>query len=632
MPLLLPISELYASVRDFIGLWRSFLLTHLLAWLLSSLLIAPIILLLLKLFLLAADESVLSDEDILLFLLHPVGLLGLFVVGSVSLGVWFAEVGAMSVIAYGALRGERVSCLAAIRYVVQHGRDLLLLGGHVLVRLLALAVPLIGLLAGVYWWLLSSHDINYYLSHQPPEWNTALWWAGGLGVAYLLLAVRLLSSWSMALPLTLFAGVPGKRALRESRQYTKGYALLICVSLLSWILLLWLVQWLVAVLLGFLGAQLAPLITGEGWLMASLFVMVLLSVTLIFNLVLGFGSLSLFVLLMLRLYRRLVVKTTLPALERLRPITWQGYRLLLSGWRPWAICASVALVAGLLVYQVLGQVSAEDHAEVIAHRGASNAAPENTMAAFEEAVRQHSDWIELDVQLSGDDQVIVTHDSDFMKVAGNPLRAWHATQTDLADLDVGSWFAPEFASERIPTLRQVLQRFDGKAGIIIELKYYGGQGQHKQLLLAPRVAEVVRDTGMSDQVMIMSLNRRAVNQVAELEPSWQRGLLSTASLGDLTRLDVDFLALNSNAATPSLIRSAHERGLKVYVWTVNNPVMMSVMLSRGVDGLITDEPGLAHEVMQMRKELSLVGRLVVWIAGELGLLQFEFEPVDSDKT
>ncbi|GGA75685.1 glycerophosphoryl diester phosphodiesterase [Neiella marina] len=588
--------------------------------------------LLLKLFLLAADESVLSDEDILLFLFHPVGLSGLFVIGSVSLGVWFAEVGAMSVIAYGALRGERISCLVAIRYVVQHGRDLLVLGGHVLLRLLALATPLIGLLSGIYWWLLSSHDINYYLAHQPPEWNTALWWAGGLGVAYLLLAVRLLSGWSMALPLTLFSGVSGRRALRDSKQYTKGYALLICVSLLSWMLLLWLVQWFAAMLLSVIGDQLAPLIAGDGWMMAILLVVILLLVTLILNLVLGFGSLSLFVLLMARLYRRMVVKGTLPALERLRPISWQGYRVLLTGWRPWAICASVALVAGLLVYQVLENVSAKDHAEVIAHRGASNAAPENTMAAFEEAIRQHSDWIELDVQLSGDDKVIVTHDSDFMKVAGNPLQTWHATHAELADLDVGSWFSPKFASERTPTLRQVLQRVEGKAGVIIELKYYGGQGQHKQLLLASKVADVVREIGMSEQIKIMSLNRRAVHQMAALEPSWQRGLLSTASLGDLTRLNVNFLALNTNAATPSLIRDAHSRGLKVYVWTVNSPVMMSVMLSRGVDGLITDEPGLAREVMQMREELSLVGRLVIWIAGELGLLQLQFEPANSENS
>ena len=100
-----------------------------------------------------------------------------------------------------------------------------------------------------------------------------------------------------------------------------------------------------------------------------------------------------------------------------------------------------------------------------------------------------------------------------------------------------------------------------------------------------------------------------------------RGLLNTASIGDLTRLDLDFLALNSAAASLAMVQRAHEQGMKVYVWTINDPVQMSVMMSRGVDGIITDNPALARQVLELRKQLSPFGRLVVWVAGETGLLR-----------
>ncbi len=84
-------------------------------------------------------------------------------------------------------------------------------------------------------------------------------------------------------------------------------------------------------------------------------------------------------------------------------------------------------------------------------------------------------------------------------------------------------------------------------------------------------------------------------------------MLSAVALGDLTKVDVDFLAVSTKLATPFFIRAAHKTGKEVYVWTVNDVVGMSTYLSRGVDSLITDEPALALEVMAQRAELSSAG-------------------------
>ena len=88
----------------------------------------------------------------------------------------------------------------------------------------------------------------------------------------------------------------------------------------------------------------------------------------------------------------------------------------------------------------------------------------------------------------------------------------------------------------------------------------------------------------------MSLKREGLRKVAELRPDWPRGLLNTVSVGDLTRLDLGFLALNATAARTSTIRRAHKRGMQVFVWTINDPVIMKKLVEIGVDGIITDYP------------------------------------------
>jgi glycerophosphoryl diester phosphodiesterase len=243
-------------------------------------------------------------------------------------------------------------------------------------------------------------------------------------------------------------------------------------------------------------------------------------------------------------------------------------------------------------------------------------APENTMAAFKRGIADGADWLELDVQENADGVVVVIHDRDLMRVAGSDLKVWKATGADLASLDVGSFFGPGFSNQRVPALREVLELARGQAGLFIELKYYG----HDQAL-EKKVVELVEDSGMVSDVAIMSLDYKGLQKAAALRPMWSYGLLNAVALGDLTRLDVDFLALTAKAASYTMIRRAHRRGMKVYAWTIDDPVQMSVIMSRGADGIITDKTSLARKVRDFRAELTPLGRFVVWMAAETGLLK-----------
>nr|WP_280638532.1 glycerophosphodiester phosphodiesterase family protein [Ruegeria sp. R8_1] len=277
--------------------------------------------------------------------------------------------------------------------------------------------------------------------------------------------------------------------------------------------------------------------------------------------------------------------------------------------------AAVAVVAGLWVGQeVLDRVDAPDRAEVIGHRGAAALRPENTMAAVLKAIEDGADWVEIDVQESADDVVIVAHDSDFMKLAGVPTKVWDATMEDVAEIDIGSWFDPEYADERTPTLRQVLEAAKGKAKVIIELKYYG-----HDVDLENRVAALVEEFEMQDDIATMSLKYPAVQKMEKLRPDWRAGVLAATAVGDLSGLEGEFVAVNAGMATPGLVRSVQAAGKDIYVWTVNDPLQMSAMASMGVDGLITDDPALANEVLRIRAEMGPAERLLLWLATTFGM-------------
>ena len=277
--------------------------------------------------------------------------------------------------------------------------------------------------------------------------------------------------------------------------------------------------------------------------------------------------------------------------------------------------SAVAIASGL--WLLLSLNSTED-AIVLAHRGAAGLRPENTLAAFDKACEDKTDFVELDVQESADGEVIVFHDSDYMKIAGVKLKAWEATLPELARLDIGSSFSPEYLDQRTPLLRDALRLCKGRAKVDIELKYYG----HNQRLVE-KVIEIVEQEGMVDQIVLMSLYHPFVEEAKRLRPTWTVGLLAAVTVGDVTRLSSDFVALNTQSTTRATIDLAHRRGKSVYVWTIDNPVLMSYYLGLGVDGLITNRPDLAREVIEQLKEMSPAERLLLDGSVRLGIVPAE---------
>jgi glycerophosphoryl diester phosphodiesterase len=236
-----------------------------------------------------------------------------------------------------------------------------------------------------------------------------------------------------------------------------------------------------------------------------------------------------------------------------------------------------------------------------AHRGASGHAPANTMAAFLLAAEMGADGIELDVHLSADVELVVIHDHavDSTTDGQGPVSA--LSLAELQQLDAGSWFAPRFAGERIPTLRQVLEAVGQRLLINVEIKVAPG---HHPPTLEREVVRLIEEGRMVDRVLISSFSPRSLRRVRRLNRRIPLGLLysrpAPAVLPALLRwlrLSYDALHPHYGLVDARAIARARERGQRVNVWTVNDAREMRRMCDLGVDGIITNYPDVLNHVL-----------------------------------
>ncbi len=479
-------------------------------------------------------------------------------------------------------------------------------------KLLILATPFLAAAGGVYFLLLTDHDINYYLSQKPPKFWTAAILMGAILAAFAVGLIRTLVNWSIAIQLHLFENISPRTCLSVSQERVLGRRKHIGLWITFWLGANVLLSTWASGLAVWLARRIAPEITGSLWrlVLALGGVLTLWSIV---NFLIGLLAVMTSAILLAQVYERFGRGTgfRLPGKDEALPgwsLRWNRGRLL-------ALLCVLGLGSALVGVLALNSVRLEDDVQITAHCGGAIKAPENTLAAITQAILDQTDWVEIDVQESKDGVVIVAHDSDLKKVSGANLKIWEGTADELRAIDIGSAFGPEFHGERVPTLDEVLKACRGKTRVNIELKYYG----HNQNL-EQKVVDLVEANGMESDVVVMSLKTEGIDKVKSLRPQWKVGLLTAAAVGNLTRADADFLAVSTKLANRRFIQEAHRKGKDVHVWTVNDRRMMSTMISRGADNLITDDPGLARQVLNEWAELSLAERLLIDLALRLGVV------------
>ena len=231
---------------------------------------------------------------------------------------------------------------------------------------------------------------------------------------------------------------------------------------------------------------------------------------------------------------------------------------------------------------------------VIAHRGYSALFPENTLAAFQGAIAAEAQMIELDVHLSRDGALIVTHDFELGRTSNGKGKLSDLTSRELRSLDAGAWFSDFYKGERFPALGEVLAMAKGKIQVNIELKEETIRTDEARTNMVEKVLAMVRGHGMLPQVLLSSFDWRALQRVRELDAGVRIGLLNDDPDRGL-RWD-EALPLKAHSYNPNqeklnedAAREIHSRGLKLYPYTANTPAEFRRLLQWGSDGIFTNE-------------------------------------------
>lgn len=234
---------------------------------------------------------------------------------------------------------------------------------------------------------------------------------------------------------------------------------------------------------------------------------------------------------------------------------------------------------------------------IIAHRGASGHAPENTLAAFSRAVELGAGFIETDLRLSRDLQFVAIHDSMLERTTNGRGTVHDRTLAELRELDAGKWFDRAFRGERIPGLEEILA-FGHKHDVVfyLEIKYDAAWGMHHALIAALRNAESAART------VVLSFDPATLVALRRFDSSLMMGLLAEEEKSDFVKDSLDAgarqLCLRSTLVTPDVVQRAHQSDLHVIAWTVNSADEMRSMIATGVDGIMTDFPDRLRAVIE----------------------------------
>jgi glycerophosphoryl diester phosphodiesterase len=618
------------SARDVLAGFRTawqfrwpFLVAHLLVRLLVLAIITPLASLVLSFAIATSGQSAVTDQEIAYFLLTPTGLVAALVFLCLLTAGAVLDVAIMTSVLRTGQKSTAGVLGHGLRFVISHFTALLGFSLRLIARILLITVPFLMIAAIVAAFSLTQYDINYYLTYWPPAFVIAASIIAVIALALAIVLIRRLSSWAIALHLVLFENQPAGKAFGSSAKRLSGHKARLVTSLVVWVVARGILGLVVAAMAGAL-FNIVPGLFGTDLRSIATATIVLLLLWAFANATVAALSNGALADLLYRLYFRVS-----PDASRATAIEWG------SGEQPTGASvptgaliavAVVALVGGMFAGgTLLESTGATRTVEIIAHRGAAGSRPENTLAAINQAVIDRADWIEIDVQETADDEVVVAHDSDFMKLAGVDLKVWDATMADLAEIDIGSWFDPSYSGERTPTLRQALDAVKGRGRVMIELKYYG-----HDVDLESRVARIVEEADMVSDVAVMSLKYDSVRKMQALRPDWRYGVLAATAIGDLAALEADFLAINTGQVSLQLIRRAHAQGKQIYVWTVDEPLTMSRMISMGVDGLITNEPALTRQIMEARNQLTTYQRLALWLTDRFRVGSFKLVAEETD--
>ncbi|MGK5090957.1 glycerophosphodiester phosphodiesterase [Deltaproteobacteria bacterium TL4] len=251
---------------------------------------------------------------------------------------------------------------------------------------------------------------------------------------------------------------------------------------------------------------------------------------------------------------------------------------------------------------------------VIAHRGYSGKYPENTLIAFDAALKTGVEMIELDVTLSLDRKLIVIHDSTIDRTTNGQGRVQEKTWAQLKQLDAGSWYHPRFRQERLPTLAEVFALVREVTAINVEIKSEAYESNPAQDAIESQVCTLIQEWHLEDSILISSFQHDFLRRIKNHYPHLHTALLYSPEehpqSPEILCKACPALAFNPDIKYLSLqeVRTLHQQGLLLFPYTVNEPSLMRQCIEWGVDGMFTNEPELLQDIRTESQSTTHLGQ------------------------
>lgn len=606
--------EIYKSVVSLVKFSsQQYFVFYVIYNLIKYILLVPLAFLGFNFLLISSGNTAYNDFDLASFLLTPLGVITILFLFSAILFIEIIGSSGFMTIAYKDIKKDKLSITQICFHVISKIKGILVSAFIIVFSTILIAIPFLFLAAFVYSTLLKGTDLNYYLAYWPTDFKIAVLLFGIIIFSFLVFVALALITQAYVLPSILFQNLDVKTSIKNSYKLAKAHFSKVFFVVVSWVLV-------VVVLIAsfnYLYWALARFVFKlvDYSIDVVLFYTVFIVITnFLCILLLDFIRASTTSVLLFKTYVVLQEQKNKDFVTELKPLNTKNKVNAAPKMIIWGGLFLFAIFLGYLgafCVSIYGNLNTDIIA--IAHRGSPNHAPENTLASFQKALDENTDVIELDVHSSSDGVVTVIHDKDTKRVTGELYPIYSTQYAVLKTLDAGSYFSPEFSDQYIPTLQDVFDLVQGQTVIDIELKYDGHDPD-----IAKKTLDVVNENNMQDKVIMMSLDYKTTQKAKDLTDTIPVGLLASVFVGDISKQNIDFLAVSGRSVNRRLIHEAHKNGIDIYAWTINDPKDMAQLMVYGVDGLITDNVPAVHKVTKEMSTLSEAQRFMLYIASIFG--------------
>lgn len=580
--------EFFDSIKDLKKSYKLYLYSGLLYFMVSGLVLVPVLSYVLNRLLLSAEGGVLLNLDVFRIFLSSRGILLIVVLLLLIILNLFVLFGTHLILSYQKIQGKEVTLTEAVLTSLKALPRLLSFELMYLVVFLLLLVPLVEVQLSPF--LQRFFEVPPTLLSNLKEVRFGFMAYGLL----LMLVFYFTLRWGFSFHEVFLHRTSLRKALKASAEMTRGrkLKLLLQVLLLNIVLLVFFFLLLYGI------SQLPVLLSMEVSRRVREYMITLAAMSFFLYLLVLFPVNMHF---LTGLYVRLGRKTPEEA-RSLKMVQWRWlmrqeeklYRKPLKT----SYAVLLFLLAGfVLTFFVNSQINegflySGRSLQVAAHRGDALRAPENTLSAIESALAHGATMVEMDVQRTKDGVLVLHHDTSLLRMAGVPEPVSFHTLEELRRLEVGSRFSEEFAGERIPTLEEALMLMKGRGSVLLDVKV-----EEKEKETAEEILTLLKKLDMKDYVYIQSFQYNFLRAIRAMDEEIQLGQIMYAALGRLEGLSVDFYTVRSNMLTKSLVKRAHDADRGVFVWVIQTEEELKNVLQYDIDGVITKDVAMTAEVL-----------------------------------